>query len=157
VVAWLAAASGAGTDVIGNLAIYCDVLVCNDTVTVGGSQRLNISIFARQIVHRATSAQSDATAAIQFKVVENSILTIWAQELPSPFFIEFVSGSDGEQLTDRQEFVLPDEAPGLTFIFDGADTQRQPQQFVNVDLNTENWLSLLNSDGTLKEVPFLSE
>jgi hypothetical protein len=89
--------------------------------------------------------------------VKNSVLTIWAQELPFPFIVDFVSGSDDAQVIQRQQFVLFGKASGFAVVFDGSNTKPRTKEFPNVDLNTESWLSSLDSGVALNEVPFSSE
>jgi hypothetical protein len=113
-----------------------------------------ISIFARKIIHIKPANTAENVAAIRFQVAKMSNITVWAQQLPNPFIVEFASDS-GVVLS--KELAIPEGSPGFNAFFDGANVVVKGQALPNVELSFENWMNLLNEDGTLREVPFLRE
>jgi hypothetical protein len=113
-----------------------------------------ISIFARKIIHIKPASTAENVAAIRFQVAKMSNITVWAQQLPTPFIVEFASDSG---VISSKELAIPEGSPGFNAFFDGANVVVKGQALPNVELSFENWMNLLNDDGTLREVPFLRE
>jgi hypothetical protein len=133
--------------------LYCDTLVLSGTVLLQSSDTFFCNIAARQIIF---STGEVASPAIRMSVGRNSRLGIYVQSLPTPFQVEF----EGEGTPKDPVLVsIPEGAFGMEYTLErgGGLKDAVRQSPPDIELDYENWMNLVNDDGTLKGVPFLTE
>ncbi|RSL98148.1 hypothetical protein CEP52_010468 [Fusarium oligoseptatum] len=135
------------------MSLYCDTLVIAETVPLMGAETFFCNITARQILFSAAASGP----AIQMRTNRNSRLLINSQTLPEAFRVEFISSrGDNEQKTVS----IPDGAFGISYTSTGTATVVKEEVLPtgpDMELQAENWMSLINEDGTLKTVPFTTD
>lgn len=135
------------------ISLYCDTLVIAEVVPLTGKDTFFCNITARQILFSAAANGP----AIQMRTNRNSRLLINSQTLPTPFRVEFIS-EQGQK--EEKTVSIPDGSFGISYTATGAGTTVKEEILATgpeMELQTENWMSLINEDGTLKGVPFTTE
>jgi hypothetical protein len=132
--------------------MYCDTLIFSGTVKLQSSEPFFCNIAARQIKF---STDELANPAIQMSMGRNARLGIYVQSLPSPFNVQF----QGEGMPQEPKLVaIPPGTFGIEYTSErNALKEAVRQNPPDIELEYENWMNLINDDGTLKDVPFLSE
>ncbi|KAF5578849.1 hypothetical protein FPCIR_11392 [Fusarium pseudocircinatum] len=135
------------------ISLYCDTLVLAETLPIMGKETFICNITARQILF----SEAEKGPAIQMRTNRNSRLLINSQILPKPFRVEFV----GEQnQKEQKDVIIPTGAFGISFIATGTGTAVKEDVIATgpeMELQTENWMSLINEDGTLRNAPFTTD
>ena len=134
------------------ISLYCDTLVLSGTVLLQSPDTFFCNIAARQIIF---SSDEVASPAIRMSMGRNSRLGIYVQSLPAPFQVEF----QGEGTPKEPVVVsIPEGAFGIEYTMErGTLKDAVRQSPPDIELDYENWMNLVNKDGTLKGVPFLTE
>ncbi|RBR26039.1 uncharacterized protein FIESC28_01067 [Fusarium coffeatum] len=135
------------------VSLYCDTLVLAETLTLMGNDTFICNIIARQILFSA----AEQGPAIQMRTNRNSRLLINSQILPKAFRVEFVSEQNQREL---KEVEIPDDAFGISYIATGTGTAVKVDVIAtgpNMEMQSENWMNLINDDGTLRDVPFTTD
>lgn len=137
------------------MSLYCDTLVIAETVALLGLETFFCNITARQILFSAAASGP----AIQMRMNRNSRLLINSQTLPEGFRVEFTSAQGHKE---HKAVSIPEGAFGVSYTSTPTGTGTVVMEEVlptgpDMELQAENWMSLINEDGTLKTVPFTTE
>ncbi|KAH7111486.1 hypothetical protein B0J13DRAFT_631825 [Dactylonectria estremocensis] len=137
------------------ISLYCDTLIIAETTPFMGKDTFFCNITARQILFSA----AESGPAIQMRMNRNSKLLINSQTLPKSFRVEFVGNQDQKE---QKTVSIPEGAFGVSYTSVQIGTGTGVKEDVlptgpEMELQTENWMSLINDDGTLKGVPFTTD
>ncbi|RSL59402.1 hypothetical protein CEP54_007314 [Fusarium duplospermum] len=135
------------------MSLYCDTLVIAETVPLVGDETFFCNITARQILFSAAASGP----AIQMRTNHNSRLLINSQILPEDFRVEFVSAQGDKE---QKAVSIPEGAFGISYTSTRTKTAVEEEVLLtgpNMELQAENWMNLINEDGTLKTVPFTTD
>ncbi|KAI0813571.1 hypothetical protein GGR55DRAFT_702649 [Xylaria sp. FL0064] len=131
------------------IALWCDTLLVSSGVTISTGDRLFLDVTARSV--RVTPDTPGSYIVIDgFK---NSIIGIHSAEIPEDFSVGF--SVRGE--VKATSVLIPAGQYGIATRFDGLTVTQTPREPPEMDLQYENWLDLVNEDGTLREMPFTKD
>lgn len=135
------------------ISIYCDTLVITETCAFLGKDTFFCNITARQIHF----SKAEDGPAFRMYASRKSRLLINAQQLPTAFQVEFV---DEKNQKEQKRVVIPEGSFGISYTEAGKGCAFKEEVYVTgpeMELQTENWMNLINEDGTMKGVPFTTE
>ncbi|KAI0544533.1 hypothetical protein F4679DRAFT_591303 [Xylaria curta] len=132
------------------IALWCDTLMISSGVTISTGDRLFVDVTARSIIV-APGASGPYIVIDGFK---NSMIGIHSTGLTEDFSVGFSVRGEVKAMPVR---IAPGQY-GISTRFDGISAVTQsPRTPPEMDLQYENWLDLVNEDGTLREMPFMNE
>ncbi|KAL6786535.1 hypothetical protein J3E68DRAFT_446839 [Trichoderma sp. SZMC 28012] len=150
----LAAASKGQTTPPRRISLYCDTLIIAETIPIMGKNTFFCNIFARQILFSA----AESGPAIRMRLNRGSRLLINAQILPEHFRVEFVGDMDQK---DQKTVSIPDGAFGISYTSSGTGIAGIKEEVMptgpEMEMQCENWMNLINEDGSLKSIPFTTD